>query len=310
MNKNSIVFLGTPDISAKLLEFMILKGFNIIGVITQEDKPKGRKKILTPSYVCLIADKYNIPCYKPHKLNLDYQFLIDLNPDLLLTFAYGQILSEKVLSFSKYKPLNIHTSLLPKYRGASPIQAALYNGDKITGVSLMEMVKEMDAGDIYAQEIVEINAEDNYTSLSSKLCDKACELVLNNLDKYFNNELVGIKQDTSKVFIVHKILKEDEHLNLYVKPHDFVNQVRSLANEPGGYLVWNDQNLKILKCEYYSDEIIGATGEIIKCDKNEILLQVEKGIVSLKLLQKSGKNICTNKEFYNGNNNFKGTILK
>ena len=125
-----IVFLGTPSMSAYVLEGMINAGFNIVAVISQEDKEVGRKKVLTPSKVSEVALKYGIPLYRPHKLNKEYDFLVDLKPDLLLTFAYGQIISTKVLALSRFKPLNLHASLLPKYRGAAPLQYALRNGEK------------------------------------------------------------------------------------------------------------------------------------------------------------------------------------
>ena len=141
MANERIIFLGTPEISAKLLEGLIKNNFNIVGVVTKEDKIRGRGNKIEPSPVALVADKYHIPVHKPHRLNTDYQFIEDLKPDLLLTFAYGQIIKEDILTLSRYKPLNLHASILPKYRGAAPIQYALKNGDDITGVSLMEMVK-------------------------------------------------------------------------------------------------------------------------------------------------------------------------
>lgn len=139
----TIIFLGTPQMSADLLEEIIKDNkYKVVGVISQPDKPLGRKKILTPSPVSMVALKYNIPLHRPEKLNNDYEFIERLQPDLLLTFAYGQLISTKVLSLSKYQALNLHGSLLPKYRGAAPIQYALKNGDKKTGVCLMAMVKK------------------------------------------------------------------------------------------------------------------------------------------------------------------------
>ena len=178
MEKNSIIFLGTPTISAYVLEGLIKNNFNVVACITKEDKVRGRNNEIKESDVALIAKKYNIPCYKPHKLNLECDFIDQYNPDLLLTFAYGQILSTKVLAKCRYKPLNLHASLLPKYRGAAPIQYALLNGEKETGVSLMEMVKEMDAGDIYASATINIDKDDNYTCLSEKISRCSLDLAI------------------------------------------------------------------------------------------------------------------------------------
>lgn len=309
MEKKKIVYLGTPKISANLLEKMINYGFNIVTVITQEDKLQGRKRELTPSEVAKIASKYNIPCYKPHKLNKDFQFLKEIEPDLLLTFAYGQIISEEVLHLSKYKPLNLHASILPKYRGASPIQASLAYGDEVTGVSLMEMVKKMDAGDIYYQKMIKISADDNYSTLSDKLVDVAFDIVKDHLDEYFENKLVGKKQDENQASYVHLIKSEDEHLKINQSGKDFVNQIRSLANVPGGYLIYDNQKIKIYEAKVYSYEIKGEIGQVIEANKNVVLIQLKDSLVSLLKLQKPGKNIINNKEFYNGNQNFKGKIL-
>ncbi len=310
MSNEKIVFLGTPEISAYLLEYMINNGFNIVAVISQEDKPQGRKMVLTPSSVSKVALKYGIPLYRPTKLNKDYSYLEEIKPDLLLTFAYGQIISSKILALSKYKPLNIHASLLPKYRGASPIQACLYNGDSQTGISLMEMIKELDAGDVYACEKIDIEKEDNYTSLQDKLKELACSMVSKYLPLYFENKLEGIHQDESKVVFTHLISKEDEHLLLSKSPVEFVNQVRSLADIPGGYLYLDDFKLKIFKASVYDEKTYGQIGEIVIANKKEIILQVNGGTVKLENLQKPGKNRMSNVDFYNGNKNILGVKLK
>ncbi len=300
MDKERIIFLGTPSISAYVLEGLIKDGFNIVGVITKEDKIRGRGNKIESSEVAKVAEKYNIPLHKPHKLNLDYQFIIDLKPDLLLTFAYGQIIREDILHLSKYKPLNLHASLLPKYRGAAPIQYALRNGDQKTGVSLMEMVKEMDAGDVYAIKEIDISPDDNYTSLSGKIARLSLELALESLPLYFENKLIPIKQDLSKVSFSPSIKKEEEHLLLNQTPLEFINQVRSLSETPGGYLLLGDEILKIYKAEALSDEIKAPVGTIIKASKKEIILQLEKGLVNLSLLQRPGKKMMTSADFNNG----------
>lgn len=310
MANERIIFLGTPEISSYLLEYMINNGFNIVGVVSQEDKLQGRKMILTPSPVSKVAMKYNIPLHRPHKLNQDYTFIEELKPDLLLTFAYGQIISTKVLGLSKYKPLNIHASILPKYRGASPIQACLYNGDLVTGISLMEMVKALDAGDVYALEKLDIDKNDNYSTLQDKLKELACNMVSKYLPLYFENKLIPTSQDESKVVFTHLISKEDEHLDLNKNPNDFVNQIRSLADIPGGYLIYNDMKLKIYKASVYDNSTNGELGQIVIANKKEIVLQVNNGTVKLEILQKPGKNKMSNVDFYNGNNKIQGEILK
>ena len=178
MKDKKIVFLGTPEIAAIFLEGILKKGANISLVVTKPDRVRERNNKVVESEVSLIAKKYNIDVFKPENINEDFSMIKDINPDLILTFAFGQILSSNVLSLSKYKPLNIHGSLLPKYRGASPIQQALKNGDDITGVSIIEMVPKMDAGPIYAKKEIMVELKDNYTTLSEKVANCSIGLFL------------------------------------------------------------------------------------------------------------------------------------
>ncbi len=305
-----IVFLGTPEISAICLEGLIKAGRNIVGVVTKEDKEKGRNKVREESPVSKIANKYHLPLHKPHKLNADYEIVKEWKPDLLLTFAYGQILSEAVLSLGKFKPLNLHGSLLPKYRGAAPMQFALLNGDKETGVTLREMVKERDAGDRYATKVIPLTEKDNYTSLCGKMAEAALELAIEKLPLYFEGKLTPVKQDASKATFTHRIKKEDEHLPLDCTPEDFINHVRALSLTPGGFLLLDDQPIKIYSAEKYSDEKTSAAGTILLARKKNIVLQLTKGQVLLTLLQRPGKKRRSAQDFNNGVHDFQGKILK
>ncbi len=309
MDQHRIVYLGTPEISATVLKGLVENGFNIVGVITKEDKIRGRNNKVEESPVAKMAHELSLPLHKPHRLNKDFDILKEWKPDLLLTFAYGQIISDEILSMATYKPLNLHASLLPKYRGAAPIQYALRNGDKETGVSLMEMVHALDAGDVYSRIITEIHPDDNYTTLSNRLAIDALKLAVEALPKYFNHELVGIKQDESLVSVCPTIKKEEEHLNLYSDPTSFINQVRSLSLTPGGYLLLDDEIIKIYSASYCNDNP-GEVGKIILAHKKQIILQLEKGQVYLNLLQRPGKKMMSASDFNNGVHNFEGSILK
>ena len=310
MIEKRIVFLGTPEISADLLKGMVEQGFHIVGVVTKEDKVRGRNNKIEESPVAKMARELNIPVHKPHRLNKDFDFIKALEPDLLLTFAYGQLISDEVLALSKEKRLNVHASLLPKYRGAAPIQYALRDGEEKTGVSLMEMVHEMDAGDVYAVKELTINKEDNYTSLASRLSNLALSLVTEALPLYFEHRLVGVKQDPTKVTFCPSIKKEEEHLNLSLAPQDFVNQVRSLSLTPGGYLLEGEQILKVYQARVYSDEVTAEKGTIVLAKKKQIILQLENGQAALEMLQRPGKKIMSAQDFNNGVRNFEGTILE
>lgn len=303
-----IVFLGTPDISATLLEKMINYGFNISLVVTQCDKPTGRNKKIEESPVSKIAKKYNIDVIKPIKLNKDYSKIEEIKPDLLLTYAYGQIISTTVLSLSKFKPLNLHASILPKYRGASPIQTCLLNGDKETGISLMEMEKGMDTGKVYAINKLDIKEDDNYTSLKERLTKLAFDMVKNYLPLYFENKMIGVKQNEEEATFTKMIKKEDEHLNINDDSSSFINKVRALSLTPGSYLFLNDEIIKIYKATYINNSKLTDIGKILKYQK-KLVLQLKDGIISLDLIQRQGKKMMSGIDYLNGIKNIDEVIL-
>lgn len=300
MKDKKIAFLGTPEISAFLLKGLVENGFDVTMAITKEDKVRGRNNKVEESPVAAMARTLGIPCYKPHRLNKDHDFLLQTPVDLLLTFAYGQILSTEVLALGKYTPLNIHASLLPKYRGAAPIQYALRNGDETTGVTLMAMVKEMDAGDIYAQESLPIDPEDDYTTLSRKLAELALRMAVEKLPLFFEGRLGHVPQDSSKVTFCPTIKKEEEHLSLAKGAKAFVDAVRSLSQEPGGYLLLDGENIKVYKAHIVSGDILAPVGTVVKARKKEILLQASDGLVNLDVLQRPGKRAMETADFNNG----------
>lgn len=297
LNEYRIVFMGTPEIAARVFENLINFGLNFVGLIAQEDKPVGRKGILEPVATKVVAQKYNIPVFQPHRIRKEYEFLYDLKPDLILTMAYGQIVPQAVLDVPPYGCLNLHGSLLPKYRGAAPIQRAIINGDKTTGITLMEMIDKMDAGRMYAKEEVIID-DDNYSSLCLKLVDAATKVVQDNLYDYFNHKLVGIVQDESEVTFADKILPSDEKLDINLDCEQFINFVNGLSFEPGGYVYINDKKLKILKAH----KVLSHLGEIGQLSiKKEVVLSLIDGDIVLDVVQLEGKKRMDGKSFANGN---------
>lgn len=297
LNEYRIVFMGTPEIAARVFENLINFGLNFVGLIAQEDKPVGRKGILEPVATKVVAQKYNIPVFQPHRIRKEYEFLYDLKPDLILTMAYGQIVPQAVLDVPPYGCLNLHGSLLPKYRGAAPIQRALINGDKTTGITLMEMIDKMDAGRMYAKEEVTID-NDNYSSLCLKLVDAATKVVQDNLYDYFNHKLVGALQDESEVTFADKILPSDEKLDINLNCEQFINFVNGLSFEPGGYVYINDKKLKILKAH----KVLSHLGELGQLSiKKEVVLSLVDGDIVLDVVQLEGKKRMDGKSFANGN---------
>ncbi|MFA6830441.1 MAG: methionyl-tRNA formyltransferase [Bacilli bacterium] len=309
-NNKKIIFLGTPDISAFLLEGMVKAGFNIVGVITKEDKVRGRNNDIEPSPVAKKAVELGLRVHKPHRLNTDFKFIKELKPDLLLTFAYGQMISDEILGLGTCKPLNLHASLLPKYRGAAPIQYALKNGDSLTGVSLMEMVHEMDAGDVFSVINIEISPDDNFTSLSQKVAQTSLDLVIRDLPLFFEGKLNPTIQDSSLVSKCPTIKKEEEKLSLEETNTDFVNHVRSISYLPGAYLYNGNEIIKIYKAQSLNETVDHELGSLIKIGKKTLALQLAHGQVSLLELQRPGKKRMTASDFLNGVKNLEEIRLK
>lgn len=305
-----IIFMGTPEISSRVLEGLISNGFNIVAVIAQPDRPVGRKKILTPVPTKVVASKYNIPVYQPVKIRKEYEFVNELKPDLILTLAYGQIVPQGLLDIPTYGAINLHGSLLPKYRGAAPIQYALLNNEKVTGMTLMRMVKEMDAGEMYDTEEVNISEDDNSTSLFIKMGDAALRLALRALPLFLEGKLVGKPQDESLVSFAPSIKPEEEKINLEDSKERIIGQIRALSDTPGAYLYLDELKLKIYKVKIINDEVNHEVGSIIRADKGGLYLQCSNGVISLLDIQKEGKNRMDYKSFINGNQNLVNKILK
>ena len=311
MEKNNLklVFMGTPDISAYVFEKMILDGYHFVGLVAQPDHPVGRKGIIEKVPTKVIAEKYNIPVFQPVKIRDDYSFVDEVKPDLVITLAYGQIVPQGFLDKIPMGCLNLHGSLLPKYRGASPIQTALINGETVTGVTLMEMVKAMDAGRMYAKKEVEISEDDNATSLFNKIKIAASELVLEALPKYINGELKGEEQDESLVSFCSTIKPEQEKLDLSLSAKQVVGWIKGLSDEPGAYLYLNNNKLKIYKAKVINNLVNHEIGEIVQADKNGLVFQTKDGQIAILELQKEGKKRMDYRSFINGNQNLLGQKL-
>ena len=311
MEKNNLklVFMGTPEISAYVFEKMILDGYQFVGLIAQPDHPVGRKGLLEKVPTKVVAEKYHIPVFQPVKIRDDFAFMDEIKPDLVITLAYGQIVPQAFLDKVPMGCLNLHGSLLPKYRGASPIQTALINNEKVTGVTLMEMVKAMDAGKMYAKKEVIIAEDDNSTSLFNKIKIAASELVLEALPLYIDGKLKGEEQDESLVTFCSLIKPELEKLDLNLSAESIIGWIRGLSDEPGAYLYLNNLKLKIYKAKKINETVVHQVGEIVKADKNGLLFQAKDGQIAILELQKEGKKRMDYRSFINGNQNLLGQIL-
>lgn len=303
MNNKRIVFMGTPEISASVLEGIISAGYNVVAVIAQPDRPVGRKKELIPVPTKVVAENHSIPVYQPIKIRKEYEFVKELHPDVIITLAYGQIVPQGLLDIPPLGCLNLHGSLLPKYRGAAPIQYALMNNDKVTGMTLMKMVKEMDAGEMYAKEEVEIAPNDNSTSLFKKMGEAALKLILKELPTILEGKLKGVPQDESLVTFAPSIKPEEEKLDLCKSKEELHGYIRALSEVPGAYLYLEGLKFKIYRSEIVSDETLGEIGWIVKADKKGLYLQTINGVLALLDVQLEGKKRMDYMSFINGHPN-------
>jgi len=307
-DKMKIVFLGTPSFSVPVLE-MLIKHHEVLLVVTQPDKIVGRKKILTPSPVKVCAQHHSIEVFQPLKLRKNYQKILDLNPDMLITSAYGQMLPKGLIE--SITSINVHGSLLPKYRGGAPIQYAIFNGDEKTGISIMYMAYKMDSGDVIEQEEIVIEDSDNYESLTKKMSIVGSSLLQKVLNDISAGKIKRFPQDETKVTFAYNISYEDEAIDFKMTTKDLVNKIRGLNPEPGAHFEHLGTKIKVYKAKK-SDIIIEnkTPGEILQTKKHLIIKTLD-GAVELLNIQVPGKKKMDVKSFLNGQSIFKiGEIIK
>ena len=204
--------MGTPQFAADILRGLLEAGFNVVGVVSQPDKVFGRKHVLKPSEVKETALEYNLPVITPAKIRNEYEEILKLDPELIITAAYGQIIPKEVLDYPKYRCINTHGSLLPKYRGASPIQTAIMNGETQSGMTIMYMNEKMDEGDILYQETIDIGIHDTASAMFKKMSRLALDMLLKILPDIFEERVMPIPQDHSQATYAHLLDKETEHI--------------------------------------------------------------------------------------------------
>ncbi len=239
-----ILLAGTPEFAVPIFE-KIINNFEVVGIVSQPDKPNKRGRILTSTPTKVLAQKYNIKCFQPEKIGQIADELKALDYDYLVTAAFGQLIPTSVLQIAKKLNLNVHGSILPKYRGAAPVQHALLNNDKTTGVSLMEMVKAMDAGDVFAKIEFEIDERDTASSLLRKISLLSAENIVDWLNKIDKGELAREVQDESEVTFSPKLNKEDAEITKDLTCDEAINKIRAYEYNPGAYIHINDKRVKL-----------------------------------------------------------------
>ena len=315
MDKKKIVFMGTPKFAVPVLEMLIEK-YGVDLVITQPDKKVGRKKVLTAPPVKVIAEEKGIKVLQPEKISNDENVLSELkelNPDIIITAAYGQLVPETILEIPKYKCINVHGSLLPKLRGGAPIQYSILEDHRKTGITIMYMVKKLDAGDMISKVEVDILDSDNYESLHDKLSIAGRDLLKETLPNIFTGNIAPEKQDDSLATFARNILREDEKIDWNKSARQIFNQIRALDPTPGAFTYLDENVLKIWSSEVVDLEENFSSkkvGTIIKQDKKHIyLLCGENTVLKVKELQISGKKRMPVVNFLSNKKDYVGTIL-
>lgn len=299
-----IVFMGTPEYSAKHLQAIVESGFNIIGVFSQPDKPSGRGLKLRPTPVKEVAMKYNLPVYQPDKVSSGegWKILKSLAPDVIIVVSFGKILRRNVLELPKFGCFNVHPSLLPRYRGTTPIQRALENGDDITGVTIFKLDEGIDTGPIAMQRSIKISPDDTYGSLSEKLISLGCDMLVEFLGKLSEGK-IELKPQIGEATYSPKITKEELFIDWSMPGERIFNKTRAFDPEPAVRSYLNGRLFKFFGAifEGRSNEF-HSPGQIISITKSFVTVACGDGkdMVSFKKLQPSGKKVMSPIELKNG----------
>jgi methionyl-tRNA formyltransferase len=294
-----IVFFGSPDFAVPTLKVLADK-FNVVGVVTQPDRPAGRGRMMHPPAVKTAALELNLPLMQTFDIREEdaHQQLIDWQPDVIVVAAFGQILRNKVLNFPKFGCINVHASLLPRWRGASPINSVIYHGDLESGVTIMKMDRGVDTGDILSQRAITLSEDETASSLSEKLSLLGGELLVETLPKVLSGELNGTPQDESMATHAPMMVKKDGNLDFYRSAVELERQVRAFSQWPGTFTMWKKKPIKVHKVQVR--DISGKPPGYRAIIDGEPAIYTKNGVLILAELQPSGKKRMAGKVFLNG----------
>jgi len=301
-----ILFMGTPEFAVPILNSIHQSKYELLGIYTQPPKKKSRGQRVTSSPIHQYAEKLKIPVRCPDNINLEseYNYIKGLNPNIVVVVAYGKIIPEKILNLSGITFINIHASILPKWRGAAPMQRAIMNMDKETGISIMKIIKELDAGPVMKCEKINISNACNYETLSKKMSTLAASLIINSLEILEKKNEKFISQDSTKATYAKKINKLESKISWEDKAKQVVAKINALYPNPGSWFELNGSRVKVLKAKEVNKT--GKPGEII--DDKFTIACIENSIQILEL-KKEGKNTMDALDFLKGNKLKIGTIL-
>ncbi len=306
-----IVFMGTPDFAVNVLQGLI-DNYDVVGVVSQPDKRIGRHQVLTNTPVKELALKYDIPVFQPIKIREDYEDILNLNPDLIVTCAYGQIIPKTILDYPRLGCINVHASLLPKLRGGAPIHKSIIDDYGTTGVTIMYMDVKMDSGDIISQREVKILDSDNLESLHDKLSEVGTSLLLDTLPSIIDGSNSRTKQNEDEVTYAYNIKREEEHIDFSKTSREVFNLIRGLCPVPSSNAILDEKEMKIYKSTISSKNYNGEYGEIVDITKEGIVVKTGDAAIILTEVKPFGKKKMDANSYVNGigKNNLIGKVFK
>ncbi|WP_411346815.1 methionyl-tRNA formyltransferase [Paenibacillus sp. WLX1005] len=311
--------MGTPDFAVASLKVLLEQGMNVVCVVTQPDKPQGRKKVLTPSSVKTAALEHNLPVLQPQRMRSPEAVaeLASYEPDLIITAAYGQILPKAVLDLPRLGCVNIHGSLLPKYRGGAPIQRCIINGETVTGITLMYMAEGLDTGDMISRLEVPITDDDTSGTLFAKMSEAGAHILTTELPRLLAGKIDAEPQNDDEATYAPNLSRDDEKIDWSRSSRDIYNQIRGLVPFAGGFTLWNGDVFKVWKTVQPQPDASlpagaadAAPGTVVELGKNGIVVRTGDGVLMLTEVQPAGKKALNAADFARGNALAVGTVFQ
>ena len=299
MKDIKVIFMGTPEFAVPVLQKLI-ENTTVTLVVTQPDKKVGRKQIVTSSPIKKLAEENHITVFQPCKIKEEYDLILNTPADIIITCAYGQIIPKIVLDYPRLGSINVHASLLPKYRGGAPIHHCLIKGDEKTGITIMYMAEKMDNGDIISQEEYTILKTDNVGTLHEKLSILGANLLIKTLPSILNGTNERIKQEESKVSFAYNIKREEEALDFSKTGEELVNQIRGLNPWPLANTILLGKECKILEASFKEEKQMSPFGTVVEVTRNTLGISCKNGVLYVEKIKPFGKKEMGIQEYLNG----------